>query len=301
LTPIDPQVETPYEVIPNHFLQKADQVQIDEIKSMLRMFTASSPYISPYEHDVLAKPGGWECKALPSENWRYWIIYFQGTNAELQELGYALSLMENDIELGFYFMSLKKRSDAFRWHSQYLHTYFNDHDRRVLSPQKITSVDLQPAGDCYSKLKSIPEQYPHIKRAFQRFDMLKSVPLSSELTIIGLFSVIESLLTHAPKKTDSTDSLVRQIKHKIPLVRKRFRRPIDHNSIFENSISEDALWSRLYGFRSKIVHGESADLSGDIRVLRDRVTVVIFLREIVKLLLIQSLDEPILMSDLKEC
>jgi hypothetical protein len=131
--------------------------------------------------------------------------------------------------------------------------------------------------------------------------MLKSIPSSSELKVIGLFSIIETLLTHAPKNNDPTDSLARQIKHKIPLVRKRGQRPIDHNSIFEDSISEEALWSKLYGFRSKIVHGESADLSGELKVLKDRERVVRFLCEIVKLLLIQSLNEPVLISDLKEC
>ncbi len=307
LTPVEPQVEVPHQVIPKHFLQKANSGQISKIKQALERFNTSPFFQPPYEHNIIAKPTDklgslrYEHKSLPPEKWRYWIIHFQGTNIELQELEYALSLMEQDIELGFFYMSHHALSgEGFGWHGQHLQTYFNDHDRQVIEPKKITSPDLQLAGECYSKIKELPKQYPHIKRAFRRFDTLRSVPLASELTVIGLFSVIESLLTHAPNNNDPTDSLIRQIKHKMPLVRKRFRRPIDHSTFF-NGINEDKLWGKLYVFRSEIVHGEGADISGKLSVLKNRRTVIKFLREIIKLLLIQSLFEPVLLTDLKEC
>ena len=307
LTPIEPQVDVPYQVIPGHFLQKADSGQIAKIKEALKSLNTSPFFQPPYEHNILVKAGDkpgnlrYEYKNLPPEKWRYWIIHFQGSNSELQELGYALSLMDQDIELGFTFISnLAICGDSFAWHAQHLHTYFNDSDRKVIEPKTITSPDLQLAGEWYSKIKGLPKEYPHINRAFRRFDRLRSVPLISELTVIGLFSVIESLLTHAPNNNDPTDSLTRQIKHKMPLVRKRFQRPIDHSSFFDG-INEDKVWGKLYAFRSNIVHGESADISRNLLTLKDRKTVISFLREIVKLLLIQSLLEPVLLTDLKEC
>jgi len=303
LTLIDPKIDIPYEVIPNHVLKKADQAQIDKIKSLLQRFNTNPFFISisHYEHDILAvlgnKPGNISYKhnALATDEWHYWIIQVQGTNSELQELSYALALMENDIELGFFVISTGTLGDGFVWHSQHLHTFFNDYELQASSPKEITDVDLKLAEDCYSKLKSIPKEYPHIKRAFQLFDMLRCIPATSELTVIGLFSIIESLLTHAPNDKDPTDSLVRQIKHKIPLVRKRHRRRIDYKTIFNNNIKEDKLWEKLYAYRSKIVHGESVKLSNKLRVLKNQKTIVKFLREMVKLLLIGSLDEP------KEC
>lgn len=307
LTPIEPLVDVPHEIIHGHFLQKADSEQISKIKEALESLNANPFFRPPYEHNILVKPGDkpgnlrYDDKNLPPEKWRYWIIHFQGSNSELQELAYVLSLMEQDIELGFTFISHPAlREDALSWHAQHLHTYFNDSDRKVIRPKTITSTDLHLAGECYSKIKGLPKQYPHINRAFRRFYTLRSVPLRSELTVIGLFSVIESLLTHAPKNNDPTDSLTRQIKHKMPLVRKRFRRPIDHSAFFDG-INEDKLWGKLYAFRSKIVHGEKADISGNLSVLKNEITVVEFLREIVKLLLIQSLLETVLLTDLKEC
>jgi len=307
LTPVEPQVDVPYQVIPKHFLQKADLGQISKIKQALERFNTSPSFRPPYEHNIIAKPTDkvgsirYEHKSLPPEKWRYWIIRFKGSNSELQELGYALSLMEQDIELGFHHLSHYGLSDdGLGWHGQHLQTYFNDHYRQVIEPKKITFPDLQLAGECYLKIKELPKEYPHINRAFRRFDTLRSVPLASELTVIGLFSVIESLLTHAPNKNDPTDSLTRQMKHKMPLVRKRFQRPIEHSTFF-NGINEDNLWAKLYEFRSKIVHGESSDISGRLSGLKNKMTVIKFLREIVKLLLIQSLCEPILLTDLKEC
>ncbi|MGD0077701.1 MAG: hypothetical protein ABSB91_03630 [Sedimentisphaerales bacterium] len=314
LTPIEPQVETPYQIIPKHFLQKAETEQIVNIKKLLKVFNTfpipgiPDEYIQPpYEYDYIVttgkQPGSthYEQKTLPQDRWRYWVINFEGVNSELEELQYSLSLMDQDIELGFHFITGDELIGvSFGWHSQNLHTYFNDYDRKVIVPKIISSADLQLANECYSRLKQIPQQYSHINRAFHRFDVLRSIPLTSELTTIGLFSIIESLLTHAPSNNDPTDSLVRQIKHKIPLVRKRFRRTIDHNAIF-NGIDEERLWVKLYAYRSKIVHGESADISGNLSVLKDRKTVIAYLRDIVKLLLIQSLGEPILMTDLKEC
>ena len=209
--------------------------------------------------------------------------------------------MEQDIELGFFVMSMEGLTgDGYGWHFHYVPAYFNDDDRQPRTAKRITGVDLQLAGECCSELKSLPKQYAHIRRAFQRFATLRAVPKSSELTVIGLFSVIESLLTHAPKANDPTDSLIRQISHKIPLVRKRFRRALDHNSVF-GGLNEDSLWKKLYEYRSKVVHGEDAKLSGNLQALKDQKTVADFLREIVKLLLIQSLDEPLLVTDLKEC
>lgn len=306
LTPIEVEIATPHEIIQNHTLQKADEKQITKIKDVLKQFTATSFAPPLYEHNVVISQGdqagapSYRYEALPASQWRYWIIRFQGTNSKIYELGKALSLMEQEIELGFLFISSARMSDGLVWHGQHLHTYFNDSLGDTSGPRRITGADLALARECYGKLQSLDSQYVHIRRAFHRFDMLKIMPKSSELTIIGLFSILESLLTHAPKPTDSTDSLVRQIKHKMPLVRKRFRRPINHGDVF-GDINEDTLWQKMYAYRSKIVHGEDAQISGKLSVLKDTRTVVTFLREAVKLLLIESLDEPTLMTDLKEC
>jgi hypothetical protein len=306
LSLVEPQVDVPYEIIRRHFLQKATPEQTEKIKSLLNMFKSTPSCLLPYEYEVIEteddEPGhrSFSHKHLDPKQWRYWIIFFEGTNAELQELGFALSLMEHEIELGFWLAMIPSLGAGFGWHSQHVHTYLNDQNWQEVSPKPISAQDLQLASRCYDKLKSLPNEYEHITRAFRRFHELRSIPLSSELTVIGLFSVLESILTHAPKTTEGSDSLVHQIKHKIPLVRKRFVRQLDHRRWF-GEMQERNLWPKLYAYRSKIVHGEKAAVTGKLGPLKDRKTVVDFLRQVMKLLLIEALEEPVLMTDLKEC
>jgi len=120
------------------------------------------------------------------------------------------------------------------------------------------------------------------------------------MVVLGLFSVIESLVCHAPKLTESSDSLSHQLVTKLPMLRKRFHPDLDHSTLFLN-LPEDKLWKKLYAYRSKIVHGEDADVSRDLASLRSVGSVISFLRETSKRLLRLSLTEFELMSDLKEC
>lgn len=120
------------------------------------------------------------------------------------------------------------------------------------------------------------------------------------MVILGLFSVIESLVCHAPKLTESSDSLSHQLITKLPMLRKRFHPDLNHSTLFAQ-LREDTLWKKLYAYRSKIVHGEDSNLSGDLDSLTNMESVVAFLCETSKRLLRLSLTESELMSDLKKC
>jgi len=294
------------ELAPKHWLDKATSQQIEKIKSLLQMFGAKPFFISPYENEIQAvngdKPGivNYQHIALSPEEWRYYVVNFEGTNVELETIQHACLVLANEIRLGFHFLETNSFGTGFGWHSQSLQTFFSDVDLDAGIARSISADDLRLVSETYAALKELPNEFEHTTRAFKRFNELWDIPRYSELTVIGLFSVIESLLTHAPKLSESADSLMHQIRSKIPLVRKRFVRGLDHRSMF-GEIQEVKLWSKLYAYRSRIVHGEHATFDGELQVLRDRRTVVHFLRETTKLLLIASLREPVLMTDLKKC
>lgn len=308
LTAIEPKIDTPYEIIPRHTLERAIPEQVIVLKSTLERFNTdiSSLLHPPYEFNVKIvqgeRPGqrNYEFKKLKTEDWRYWIISFEPNNHEMMNLGYALSLMENDIELGFEIIGKDAKNVGFAWHAQSLHTFFNDRIRGQLPPKPILEEDLLLAAHCYEKLLSLPKEYQHISRSFRLFDNLRSIPLLSRLAILGLFSALESLLTHAPDPKDPSDSLARQIKHKVALIQKRFVRDLDYKKWFDN-IKEENLWKKLYLYRSLVAHGEKAHISGKLEELKSTESVVSFLREVLKLLLAEALDEPELITDLKEC
>lgn len=307
LTPIELLCPAGYELAPGHRIVQANQEQVDYIKRALEQFNTNPFFFtSSYENSVSKvpgeKPGDFKYvhNALPRESWRYWIIEFEGINTELQELEWTCALPPNDIELGFQvtFNDLF-HAPAFGWNPGVLSAFFNDGMESMPSKQ-ITQDDLDQIRRGFDSIKGLPREYIHIRRALGRFNGLRSLERRSEATVIGLISVIESLVSHAPKLTDSADSLSHQLRTKIPLLRKRFENALEHTSYFPG-IQEEAAWKKLYDYRSKIVHGEDSQLTGDLKVLKDIRTVIAFLRETSKRLLQLSLHEPQFMTDLKKC
>lgn len=311
LSLIDFEGDLPIEVIPKHFFQKANTKQISRIKELLSSFYPHPFLRFPYEYSVRKipkeEPGSfqYEHDELPPEDWRYWIISFEGYNSEIQDLGLAAALLKNELELGFTVLgeipglSTGERGGCV-WHMASLMSYFLDNQHGMKSAIKVYQEDIQKIGTNHTLIKEISAEHKHIQRASQRFGTLKSLPRKSELVVIGLFSVIESLITHCPKLTESSDSLMHQIRTKMPLLRKYFERQLDYEAFFDPA-NEAKIWSKLYDYRSRIVHGEQTDIDSKLQILKSRENIIAFLQETVKLLLLCALREPVLLADLKRC
>lgn len=309
LTPIDVHGQLPIEVAPGHFFQRADIEQIKKIKKLLDLFIPYPQRIifkPPYEVNVIKVPGdkkgsySYKSEPLPLNEYRYWIISFEGTNTELEYIASATSIIQKDLELGFtIFGKSSITGEGFGWHGPSLFSFF-DSPKSKEPAVLMTDDELREISVNYDLIKQIDPEYEHITRAFNKFRDLKSLPRNSELVIIGLFSIVESLITHCPSRKNIDDSLTHQIKTKIPLLSKRFQRELEYVKYFGKEKKEN-VWKKLYGYRSQIVHGEHSSLTGSLKVLKDRETVQEFLRETTKLLLLLSLQEPTLVTDLKKC
>lgn len=307
LTPIDVLDGIGTELAPGHPIEKATPTQVARIKELLSQFNDHPWAIPPYEHDIRPvqgdSPGNitFHHEALPPERWRYWVVNFTGPNSELGELEFACGLSPQDVELGFHVMYWEGLTEqgSVGWNAAKLHTFFHSGVDRE-QPKAIHEGDLIRIRTDFDNIKRLPPKHSHIHRALRRFEQLRWLPRSSEMVVLGLFSVIESLVCHAPKLTESSDSLSHQLVTKLPMLRKRFHPDLDHSTLFLN-LPEDKLWKKLYAYRSKIVHGEDADVSRDLASLRSVGSVISFLRETSKRLLRLSLTEFELMSDLKEC
>ena len=308
LTPIDLLCSEGVEIVPNHRIVRAKGKQLEKIKELLQSFHAG-PIVrySPYEHFFRPGPSGKpldvEChpEILPQDKWRYWIIEFDGINSEIQKLQYACSLIPNDLEFGFYLTFHEPYiGHGVCWDANSLHTFFNASFFGIIEPKKIEQSDLIQIGQIYQKIKQLAPEEQHIRRALSTYDQLRRLPRTSEMVVIGLISIIESLVSHAPKLTDSADSLSHQLRTKLPLLRKRFANDLGFSHQFPN-LDEENLWKKIYGYRSKIVHGEDAQLNGNLSSLKNIETVIWFLKETSKRLLQLSLTEPQFISDLKKC
>jgi hypothetical protein len=115
--------------------------------------------------------------------------------------------------------------------------------------------------------------------------------------VLAMFMLIDMFLTHNPGDREIGDSLVHQVRHKVPFVFERKCEQIDYSQFA--GASSDQIWKKLYKYRSCIAHGEEPDFGSKLRVLRDQETANHFLTNVTRRLIRFSLDDPGLFEGLK--
>ena len=128
----------------------------------------------------------------------------------------------------------------------------------------------------------------------------------SRFQFLALCTVIEGMLVHRPKSSDSTESTSRQIKRKIPLLFRRCPSPALPSNFFpkfKDDQSWDALWGALYDLRSEIAHGDQPTFTGSGKGKIDLVDLescVKYVSATCRMLIRQLILEPQLMRDLQD-
>jgi len=255
----------------------------------------------PYEFDLVFEqhsPDTSEIHWLPLEkaDWRYYVIGSQekgGTVLFNLRLASCLSTKELRSDITF-------QPNGYGLSSSAVFSYFHNLRFGATGSEVFEGEHLTEISSIYQEIKHIEPSFPEIKRAVTLFLSLDSLPDYSEFTTLGLFSVIEAIITHRPKSTETGDSLTHQVRTKIPLLARRFKTPIKYSDYFCEA-SEDVLWSKLYDFRSCLAHGDKPDFKGKLSVLKSRIPVHEFLRVVTKTLLRHALQEPELYTDLRKC
>jgi hypothetical protein len=156
--------------------------------------------------------------------------------------------------------------------------------REGLHRQALTRLDVQ--------------RHPGISRATRAFEGLKRIPHGSDLRVLGLFAVIEMLLTHNPNDKELGDSLSHQIATKLPLLSNRFAEPLAYG-VFGTDVHASTAWKKLYEYRSAIAHGGTADFEGRLQILKNPQNAQQFLEDAVRRLVRHALEEPELVDGLK--
>jgi hypothetical protein len=142
-----------------------------------------------------------------------------------------------------------------------------------------------------------------IKKAIRDFTDLKQVSTRKPLYVVGLFSIIEMLLT-TQQDTTTEKSLSHQLREKLTLFGNRFTEPIVLANYFPKAGGMDfkSFVNNLYTYRSKVAHGGELDFTkGKLVNLENHSAVCSFLRVVVRKLILQAVQEPLLFHDLKYC
>jgi|GEM_PF-1327635 len=158
-----------------------------------------------------------------------------------------------------------------------------------------TAEHLRDLRHCYLAAAKLIATHPDIVRSMRMFNDVPERLLLSELAVLGLFAVLESLLTHNPR--GEYDSIGHQIQKKIALVSKRLPKSLDYTCF--GSATSETVWKKLYELRSRIAHGGQIDFEQSLNVLGDAYTVESFLRMALSALIRRAIDEPDLFVDLR--
>jgi hypothetical protein len=291
------QIELPVEIIPGHWLRKANSHEIELIKNNLRTFEFSTIL---YEHNFVQHGQG--MPHLPEDEWKYYVIYFIGSNEKIHTLQNTLNLLKDDISLGYTFLNQGKIKGAVIVSRPSISVFFVNHFMVFKQSKYLGSGEVEEIGKIYKLLSEFESQkYPNVFRAVEDFENTKIIPNTSTLKILTYFSIIESLLTHPPIPTDRVDSTTRQITYKMLLLGKRFPRSIEYKSFFPTIIEPEKVWKTLYSYRSLLAHGGEINFANKFSQLKNADTIRAFLAEITKLLILYAFKEPDLLADLQKC
>ena len=299
----------PVEIAPGHVLRRARDTEVALIREQLRR-NAPGPYYQwvDYEADVHPEVQGasttFRVEPLSKEGWRYWVMAFEPNNHIVHEIEMLGLLVPIDVEFAFqvYFSEADQTGEVVGYVTTPLHIVerYSDFGLATSRAATLSTRQLSSIRELLTLYKDIDSRFMFVRRAIETFAALRRVSMRSELNVVGLFSIIESLITHAPRLTETLDSINHQITNKIVLLRKRYSRPVNVANYFETA-GEDKIWKKLYSYRSSIAHGNAVEFSSDFRILRDHGTVVLFLRDNVKELLTLALHEPEFLFDLRSC
>lgn len=306
LNPLEVVGNAPIEIIPNHWLQKADSEQIDLIREKIFRHYAHNFPLPAYEYTWLAEEkdgkGGSSRKsqALSPDKWRYWVVAYDGPNTQIRSLQFAVNLLQVDLDLGFNFVYRQEGQgpgiiSGGMTDFSFLQSHLSFTGDGSL---KVTTNEIKSVNGYFQSIKACEKEHPHIHKAVNEFFQLKSLPRNSGMVVLGSFAVIESLVAHDPK--EDFDSLNHQISAKMLLLSKRFERQLDYDGHF-GQLAWEAVWKKLYAYRSALAHGTPADFKTKFQILKDPSNALNFLKEAAKLTLLFAMKEPEFLADLKKC
>ena len=188
LSHIDVKCDVPIEIIPNHYFRKARPQEITQIIKMLEDFEISFEKMLkfpvnrgiPYDSIVKEIRRGNSCQyereKLPPERWKYWVVAFEGSNAEIGSLQYAANLIKNDLDFAFQIIYVNKQQEGepVGWMGMptHLREYYSSHNAVNSNAVKVDQEEIKKIGEIYNLYKKLPSEYQYINHFIKNFNSL---------------------------------------------------------------------------------------------------------------------------------
>jgi len=169
----------------------------------------------------------------------------------------------------------------------------------IMSPvSQIDPLFARTLTETATKICAIKEAYPELHQTISLLLQARKMVDHTALRILGVFAVLERLLTHNPDF--GYDSLSHQIYAKLAVIDPLLHAPLDY-SVFQES-DPKKVWKHIYSYRSRIAHGTIPRFDqGALRMLNNAQTIDSFVQSVAKAILRMALDRPQFIADLKAC
>jgi hypothetical protein len=289
-------------VAPGHELRRAANAEVVAIKDVLTNFAAIRSFEAWRTGKTVTEDRETSLPQDPEDQWRYFIIAFEGSNSTTAEIERTLCIAPFELKMGFTLLKEAIPSTGapmLIYHPARLFTQVHRATHGGLPFVEVTSAAVKSLSLLHDQVRKQADEPLNLRRLTEQVLDLDALPYESPLLFLGHFAILESLVTHQPKKTDTIDSITRQVKQKVLLLNNRWQPRIDY-SPFEES-KPDTIWSKMYSYRSCLAHGGEPDFKGDLQLLGNPDRALNLLKQTVTGVLRQALIEPQLIVDLRNC
>lgn len=309
---IETTVQLPVAFTPTLRFERASDEQVRAIQKHLEEFGASGNYARRvYESTVqrVDSPGGggFGLQLIPRKepDWRYYIFtYAEGDAKGSNYLMQAAEIASPSLWSGY----LQHMSEQFgrgdMSGSAHDPSTSNAHYNHEFIASPIVDVDSAYLGQLQVTLLELMKfdwtQFFEVRRALSMlYDLRRIVTFNSDVRVLSLFAILESMLTHAPK-LETDDSITHQIVTKIAFIASRMRVPFMYDLFGPNVPPAERVWKALYRYRSAIAHGREANFSSsELRILKGEGTAHRFLDDAVRRVLRHAVADPAVFRDLR--
>jgi len=198
-TPLDVRAELPIELIPNHQLRRARDDELEHIRDFVGY---RNPIAGTLAYEAVPAGAGRFHRSQLREDWRYYVIevmppHQDALNAGLGDIERASQLTDVPIECPVLF-----NTDGVRmsWGLGGLYALDEAIGQALMGGSRpVDDAYLKELTDIYDRIRSLGENDQDVARAVDMMNNLRGVRRDTPLRVLGLFAVIESLLTHDPK------------------------------------------------------------------------------------------------------
>ena len=178
---------------------------------------------------------------LPPDRLRYLLITHSTRGLEVHEFEQFLSILDPPVRTTFHAWTTEAFGRGQR--SGYGWQALKSRRLPVLEwdVQAISDDWLGDVKNSWLLYSSARRTFPFLEKAVKMIHDLDTIPRTHDLYFLGLFAIVELLLTHNPNDKENADSLRHQISTKVPLLSSRMIRKPKYGA-FEDGLAEEKLW-----------------------------------------------------------